>query len=62
MRVGHLGTSSVRYELALFGESEETARADGHFVHVFVDRASGRPAPIPPRIRAALERLRTAPD
>jgi len=62
MRVGHLGTSSVRYDLALFGEGEETARADGHFVHVFVDRASGRPAPIPARIRAALERLRTAPD
>jgi acyl-CoA thioester hydrolase len=60
MRVGHLGTSSVRYELALFGAGEDSARADGHFVHVFVERASGRPAAIPPRIRASLERLRVA--
>ena len=58
MRIGHLGTSSVRYELALFGAGEDVARADGHFVHVFVERASGRPTPIPPRIRDALERLR----
>jgi acyl-CoA thioester hydrolase len=60
MRIGHLGNSSVRYELALFGEGEEAARADGHFVHVFVDRASGKPSPIPPRIRAAMERLLAA--
>ena len=58
MRIGHLGTSSVRYELALFGAGEDVARADGHFVHVFVERASGRPTPIPQRIREALERLR----
>jgi acyl-CoA thioester hydrolase len=60
MRVGHLGTSSVRYELALFGDSEDVARADGHFVHVFVERETGRPTPIPSGIRAALERLRDA--
>jgi acyl-CoA thioester hydrolase len=60
MRIGHLGTSSVRYELALFGEGEDSARADGHFVHVFVERETGRPTPIPPTIRAALERLRDA--
>lgn len=57
MRVGHLGTSSVRYDVALFGDGEDIARADGFFVHVFVDRATGRPAPIPPEIRTALERL-----
>ena len=60
MRVGHLGTSSVRYELALFGDGEDVARADGHFVHVFVERKTGRPTPIPSGIRAALERLRDA--
>ena len=60
MRVGHLGTSSVRYELALFGDGEDVARADGHFVHVFVERETGRPTPIPSGIRAALERLRDA--
>lgn len=56
LKVGHLGTSSVRYEVALFGP-EERARAAGHFVHVFVDRASRRPVPIPPALRAALAAL-----
>jgi acyl-CoA thioester hydrolase len=54
LRVGRLGASSVRYELALFGSGETIARADGHFVHVFVDRADQRPRPIPDGIRAAL--------
>ena len=59
LRVGRLGSSSVRYEIGLFGggEQETQARAEGHFVHVFVDRASQRPTPIPPGMRAALERL-----
>lgn len=57
LRVAHLGNSSVRYEIGLFGLGEDEARADGHFVHVFVDRASRRPAPIPDRMRAALARL-----
>jgi len=56
LRVGRLGNSSVRYEIGLFGE-EDAARAEGHFVHVFVDRASNKPVPIPPGIRAALQRL-----
>jgi acyl-CoA thioester hydrolase len=57
LRVGRLGNSSARYEIGLFGEGEETARAEGHFVHVFVDRASNKPVPIPASIRAALERI-----
>ena len=57
MRVGHLGTSSVRYELALFGEGADAPAAEGWFVHVFVDREGRRPAPIPDRVRAALQRL-----
>jgi acyl-CoA thioester hydrolase len=57
MRVGKLGTSSVRYEIGLFGEGEDDARAEGHFVHVFVDRVTQRPVPIPADIRAALERV-----
>src|SRR3954466_15575545 len=58
LRVGHLGNSSVRYEVGLFGAAEDEARAEGHFVHVFVDRATNKPVPIPPRIRAALEKLK----
>jgi acyl-CoA thioester hydrolase len=60
LRVAHLGTSSVRYEVGLFGAGEEDARADGHFVHVFVDRVSMRPVPMPERMRAALARLKAA--
>ena len=58
LRVGHLGTSSVRYEIGLFRNEQDEASVEGHFVHVFVERTSQRPAAIPDRIRAALERVR----
>jgi len=57
LRVGHLGRSSVRYELGLFAEGADEAAAIGHFVHVFVDRPSRKPVPIPDRLRGALARL-----
>ncbi|HYM02927.1 MAG TPA: thioesterase family protein [Stellaceae bacterium] len=57
LRVGKLGTSSVRYEIGLFRGIEEEPAATGHFVHVFVDRATRRPAAVPPPIRAALSSL-----
>jgi acyl-CoA thioester hydrolase len=57
LRVGELKRSSVRYEIALFGEGAGEPAATGWFVHVFVDRASRRPVEIPPPLRAALERL-----
>jgi acyl-CoA thioester hydrolase len=57
LRVGHLGGSSVRYEIALFGEGHEEPAAEGWFVHVFVDRDGRRPAPIPDGVRAALQLL-----
>lgn len=60
LRVAKLGSSSVRYEIGLFGVADATAPAgEGWFVHVFVDRATRRPVPIPAPIRAALERLET---
>jgi acyl-CoA thioester hydrolase len=52
-----LGTSSVVYRLALFGEGRDEPAAAGRFVHVYVDRETRRPTPVPPEIRAALERL-----
>src|SRR5690348_17189697 len=58
LRVGHLGNSSVRYEIGLFGGGEDEARAEGHFVHVFVERATNKPVPIPARMREALARLK----
>ena len=57
LRVAHLGRSSVRYEIALFGR-EASAAAQGHFVHVYVNRATRRPAELPAALRAALEPLR----
>jgi acyl-CoA thioester hydrolase len=57
LRVGKLGRSSVRYEIGIFAPGEEEAAAQGWFVHVFVDRATRRPAPLPDALRAALERL-----
>ncbi len=57
LRVGRLGKSSVRYEIGLFKEGEDAAAAEGHFVHVFVERKAMTPVPIPEPIRAALERI-----
>ena len=57
LRVETLGNSSARYALALFSEGQEQAAADGWFVHVYVDRQTRRPIPIPAPIRTALETL-----
>jgi acyl-CoA thioester hydrolase len=53
-----LGTSSVIYRLALFGEGSDEPAAAGRFVHVYVDREERRPVPVPGEIRAALAGLR----
>jgi acyl-CoA thioester hydrolase len=57
LRAGDVGSSSVRYELAVFKDDETDPSATGWFVHVFVDRATRRPVPFPARLRDALERL-----
>jgi acyl-CoA thioester hydrolase len=57
LRVAKLGTSSVKYEIGLFRRDDPEPAATGHFVHVWVDRATQRPVPIPPAIRTALEAL-----
>lgn len=57
VRVARLGNSSVRYELALFRNDDVKPAAAGHFVHVYVDRASGRPVPVPAAVRSVLESL-----
>ena len=62
LRVVHLGGSSVRYEIGLFGEGVSEPAATGWFVHVFVDRETRRPADIPPGVRAALEALSAPPS
>ena len=57
LRVGHLGRTSVRYEIGIFSAGAGEASADGWFVHVFVDAAAREPVPIPESIRSSLERL-----
>ncbi|MFZ5723338.1 MAG: acyl-CoA thioesterase [Pseudomonadota bacterium] len=56
VRIEHLGNRSVRYGIAIFRQGEQAASAAGHFVHVFVERATMRPAGIPEPIRSALAR------
>lgn len=57
LRVAHLGSSSVRYEVGLFAEDGEMAAACGHFVHVYVDRATRRPVPLPAALKTVLETI-----
>ncbi len=57
LRVAKIGRSSVRYEVGIFRAGEDIAAAQGHFVHVFVDRVTRRPVDLPERIREALTRL-----
>jgi acyl-CoA thioester hydrolase len=57
VRVARLGTSSVRYEIGLFAKGDAEPAAEGFFVHVYVDRANRRPAPLPTTLRSALATL-----
>jgi acyl-CoA thioester hydrolase len=58
LRVAHLGQSSVRYEVGLFGGETQQTAAQGHFIHVYVDRATRRPTALPAALRSAVEALR----
>lgn len=57
LRVARLGGSSVRYEVGLFAQGEPLSAAAGHFIHVYVDRETRRPAPLPEPLRTALQAL-----
>jgi acyl-CoA thioester hydrolase len=57
LRVGKLGTSSVRYEIELYVKGADDPIAEGWFVHVFVDRGERTSRPIPDGIRGSLQRL-----
>jgi acyl-CoA thioester hydrolase len=57
LAVEHLGNSSVRYRLAVFRNDDGEAAAQGRFVHVYVDRATNRPVPLPDALRKTLERI-----
>jgi acyl-CoA thioester hydrolase len=57
LRVAHRGTSSVRYEIGVFRGDDDTASAQGHFVHVYIDRVSGRPVALPDTLQRAVADL-----
>ncbi len=57
LRVTQLGTSSVRYEVGIFRDDDHAASAQGHFVHVYVDRITRKPTPIPAKARSLLQSL-----
>ncbi|MEM6903939.1 MAG: thioesterase family protein [Pseudomonadota bacterium] len=64
IRVAKLGTSSVRYELGVFGQrdqpGEDLAKAAGFFTHVYVDAETRRPVPLPTALRDLLAASLTA--
>jgi acyl-CoA thioester hydrolase len=62
LKVVKLGTSSVTYEVAIFRASDDRAAAVGSFTHVYVDRATNRPTPIPPQVRRVLTALAVSPE
>ncbi len=57
LRVKHIGNSSVRYEIGVFGQNATRASAQGHFVHVYVDAHTHKPQPISQKIRSILENI-----
>ena len=61
LRVAHMGSSSVRYEVGLFAQGEPMSAAAGHFVHVYVGRDDRRPRALPQRLRDVLAALRLNP-
>jgi len=62
VRTDKLGNRAVTYGIAIFAEGEDLAAAHGHFVHVFVDRETRKPVPIPAALRTALSALAPTTD
>ena len=58
IRVARIGNSSVRYELGLFRNDDAELAAAGSFSHVYVDRTTGKPVPVPAKVRSVLDALR----
>jgi acyl-CoA thioester hydrolase len=57
IRVGRVGGSSVRYEIGIFAAGAAETAARGHFIHVYVDRATERPVALPDRLMQVVKEL-----
>ncbi len=62
IRVARIGNSSVQYEVGLFRNDDAQIAAAGRFTHVYVERASGKPVPVPDAVRAVLAPLQVEPS
>lgn len=60
LRVGQVGRTSVRYEIGLFAPSAEVCAAQGHFVHVYVDKVSQKPIALPLPLARLVQHLSVA--
>ncbi|MCZ4313980.1 thioesterase family protein [Comamonadaceae bacterium G21597-S1] len=61
IRVARIGNTSVQYEVGLFRNDDVQIAAAGRFTHVYVERASGKPVPVPDAVRAVLAPLQVQP-
>ena len=57
IRVAHIGTSSVRYEIGLFKNDEGNPAAEGYFVHVYVTRSGNKPTSLSTEMRSVLAKI-----
>jgi acyl-CoA thioester hydrolase len=57
LAVEHLGSSSVRYAVGIFAQGAHETAAHGHFVHVYVDRATRKSVPLPDDLRSVLQKI-----
>ena len=57
IKVRTLGRSSVTYNVGLFRGEDNIAAAQGHFVHVNVDRVTRRPAQIQMKKKLVLKKI-----
>ena len=57
VRADYIGRRSVRYGLGIFRKGEEQAAAAGYFVHVFVNRQTMQPVPMPEQVRSVLNHI-----
>jgi acyl-CoA thioester hydrolase len=57
LRVARVGNSSLRFEIGIFAAGAAETAARGHFIHVYVDRSSRRPVPLPPPLLTLAKEL-----